>query len=88
MTDDRARLKGNPEPPDRPGWWLWSEGGDYPPVRLLIVGDERHTEVASDDQLVAALAREIDDDENYWEMTSTRLMPGLWMFDGMEKSLS
>lgn len=59
------------------GWWLWKEGRHT--TQLLIAGNERHTEVSTDDALVQVLKREIKDSENFYEMTDTKTMGGLWM---------
>ena len=66
--------------PNKPGWWLWIEG-EREPVRLLIVCGRNHSEVAGDDALSQALGRELGPEENYWDGTDTRKMPGKWEED-------
>jgi len=79
--------------PDQSGWWYWKErkgSGFREPERLLIAGNARHSEVATDSCLAQILGLEYHPEaepgdlgamNNYWEMTDTKEMPGVWMLD-------
>jgi hypothetical protein len=73
------------ERPNRAGWWLWKEAGNYARTELLLVGDGG-THIADDEEWDRVVGRSPSDakgeSENYWEGTKTsqRYMTGEWFY--------
>lgn len=84
-------LKWSEEPPSIEGWYWWLAGDiNAEPIKLLIAGGSRHSEVATASCTADLLDIEYDPDDDdsldgyafaFWEMTSTREMGGKWLLD-------